>query len=428
MNFMKRFFTFILVVVIPFITFAQMWDGTAATWTKGDGTKDNPYLIETPAHLAFLSEQVGANKQTFEGKFFLIANELNMGASEGKVFYPIGLYDEVFDPDKNETVNSSLMFKGTLNGNNKVISNIKIQLKDGAEIPGTALFAAIDAPAHIHNLVLGKDSEVVGYEITAGIVAWMNGGVVENCLSQGKVNGTINTGGVVAVAQGAASVKTSMNAASITGTLEVGGVVGSTAGTARVSSCVNIGTVLSTQYGGGGIVGTTFEESFVGGSYNVGHVSGGANQWVASPHAVVASKDGNSQMENNYYATDKSNVDDPNATGKTVDEMKTEEFVQLLNGDINPAPFVLDAQNINNGFPLLAWIAQYVGGTSGISDEVTADKVEFTIHGLSLEATRSVAVYNLNGALIGQGVSILLPSAGVYVVKDGAIVSKILVQ
>ena len=31
---------------------AQAWDGTSAECTKGDGSKDNPYLIENPQNLA----------------------------------------------------------------------------------------------------------------------------------------------------------------------------------------------------------------------------------------------------------------------------------------------------------------------------------------------------------------------------------------
>ena len=52
---MKKIFTALFAFVATLTASAQAWDGTAAIWTNGDGTEANPYLIETPAKLAYLS-------------------------------------------------------------------------------------------------------------------------------------------------------------------------------------------------------------------------------------------------------------------------------------------------------------------------------------------------------------------------------------
>ena len=42
-------------------------------------------------------------------------------------------------------------------------------------------------------------------------------------------------------------------------------------------------------------------------------------------------------------------------TAKTETEMKSEEFVTLLNEGQDGTPWKQDTNNINNGFPILSW-------------------------------------------------------------------------
>lgn len=63
----------ILLVIIGSLgnnLMAIVWDGTSKTiWTQGQGTKNAPYLIETPAQLAYLSTQVKAGNN-YNGVYF----------------------------------------------------------------------------------------------------------------------------------------------------------------------------------------------------------------------------------------------------------------------------------------------------------------------------------------------------------------------
>lgn len=88
------------------MAFAQAWDGSSKSAFTGEGSENKPYLIETPAQLAYLAEQVNAGNP-YEGKYFLQTKELDLGS---KNWTPIGT--------------SETPFKGIYNGNDKAINNL----------------------------------------------------------------------------------------------------------------------------------------------------------------------------------------------------------------------------------------------------------------------------------------------------------------
>ena len=98
---MKRLFPImctLLLLYCPFGFAAIVWDGTSkAPWTKGSGTESDPYLIETPANLAYLAEQV-QNGQTYEKTYFMQTNDIDLnnkrcqvGSSSSRCFW--GIYN-----------------------------------------------------------------------------------------------------------------------------------------------------------------------------------------------------------------------------------------------------------------------------------------------------------------------------------------------
>lgn len=421
---MRSLFT-LLLACFAIVAGAQVWDGTATTWTKGDGSKANPYLIENPAHLAYLSQTVTRN-EGYEGKYFKLANALDMGASQGHTFNPIGEYNETLNPETMLTEDNSAYFKGTFDGNNKVIRNLKVQMTKANELGGTGFFAAIIAPAHIHNVIFSDNVTVEGEVLTGGLVAHMKSGTVEKIVNKGTVIGTIVTGGVIGSVENG-SVQAVLRAGKTVGTTDVGGVAGATAGKAVVASCINIGAVEALSYGGGGIVGTAYDNSAINGCYNTGRITGKSSKFVADPHAVVSSLDGQSTMSNNFYVPEKSGVDDPHATAKSLDELKTEAVLSELNKGLNPPLFVKDEQGIMGGNPIFAWVVEAVATSI---DKVVADgaAVHYQLDGKVLLAPQRVAVFSLDGSWVGEGTRVELPAAGVYVVKAGTKATKVLVD
>ena len=87
----------------------ETWDGTVATsFSAGDGSQDAPYEITTPAELAYLAKEVNGGNE-YQGKFFSLKNNLDLANLN---WTPIG--------------NGTYSFNGTIEGNGKTISNMKI--------------------------------------------------------------------------------------------------------------------------------------------------------------------------------------------------------------------------------------------------------------------------------------------------------------
>ena len=81
---MKKLFAFLLAVTMSFSVMAvNVWDGTAEPWTQGSGTAQDPYLIETAAHLAYLAEKVNEGYQAlghsvFAHTYFLMTDDFDL--------------------------------------------------------------------------------------------------------------------------------------------------------------------------------------------------------------------------------------------------------------------------------------------------------------------------------------------------------------
>ena len=93
---MKKFYKlFCLLLASGFVVNlnAAAWNGSTSTWTKGDGSITNPFLIENEEHFAFLGEKVRGG-ESYAGKHFKLMADLNMGFKEGKKLLPIGYFDE----------------------------------------------------------------------------------------------------------------------------------------------------------------------------------------------------------------------------------------------------------------------------------------------------------------------------------------------
>ena len=86
------------------------WNGTSVTtsFSSGSGTAEDPYVINSPAELAYLAQLVNSGN-SFEGVYFVLGQDINLN-NHGLI---IG--DSANHP-----------FCGTINGNGFVIKNIKI--------------------------------------------------------------------------------------------------------------------------------------------------------------------------------------------------------------------------------------------------------------------------------------------------------------
>ena len=99
------------------ISFGELegWDGVTVTeFTKGNGSVDNPYLIEDASQFMYFKNAIeGDNSKTYEGLYFSLENDIDFN---GKAITPIGVV--VDDVER--------IFKGHFNGNGHKLTNFKI--------------------------------------------------------------------------------------------------------------------------------------------------------------------------------------------------------------------------------------------------------------------------------------------------------------
>ena len=423
---MKKIYSLLSVLVLTLTAFAQTWDGISrTTWTTGDGTATNPYLIETPENLVYLSDMV-AGGETFAGKFFRLAANLDMGSKE---FPAIGKFDKGTNSATGQEEENSLYFLGVLDGDYKTIDNLlitKAPATTGAigDLPmslgGVGLFACANTGTIIRNLIIGAGSVVnVESDVVGAFIGKMEGGILENCANLGTVNGSSMTGGLVGAMTGSSTIRHSVNKGVVATTgMMASGIVSQMEKNAQVVGCYNTGAVNGASFYTGGILGLIWDNSVVSNVYNIGKVSGGST-FMGAPQAIVSDVDGDSfRIEKAFYVQALTVVDDHYGTGKTADEMKADDILTALNTGIDGIAFVKDEAGINNGFPILSW---ETGVVNGISDLKTVNPAKAT--------TGNAVVRDLSGKMVATGANALPAKAGIYLVsRPGQPTVKVIVK
>ena len=209
----------------------------------------------------------------------------------------------------------------------------------------------------IKNLVVeGKVTSTNSH--AGGIVGKMAFGTIENCSFHGSVTTTTSNkngyaGGIVAYEgfSGSATSTSSVSGCSNYGTV-TGNYAGGITGYAKygtISDCYNNGTITGGTVSSpraGGLAGQAQNNVVISNSYNIGSVSGGS-----APADIVDFLYSSAKLTNCYYR----NGEKANGTGTgTVSGGGVIDDSLLTN--LGPA-FAADTNNINGGYPILAWEA-----------------------------------------------------------------------
>ncbi len=256
----------------------------------GWGSVDEPYIINTTAHLQEMNQDLNA--------FYVLGQDID--ASE-TVTWPSG---EGFDPIGNTTLST---FNGSFDGQNHTITGLFINRAGGLK----GLFGTISLTGMVTNVTL-LDFNVTGTGNYIGGLVGSNAGTVANCSSAGSFTGSSHVGGlagysnsaisdshssgtvtatsispsraggIVGMLDGAtATISRSYSTCDVTGPTgnvdtRVGGAVGDMAANSAAIECFASGHVTGGNYVGG-FVGRTLEAD-VTDSYALGRVDG--NSWV----------------------------------------------------------------------------------------------------------------------------------------------------
>jgi putative cell wall-binding protein len=356
--------------------------------------QDGVYLLADADDLLWFAEQVNV-KGIADLKGRLTGN-INLNSAS---WIPIG-------------IDAMVVYSGTFDGNSFQIFGLNINSDDNYQ----GLFGYVK-DATIKNLTVS--GQVNGRYCSGGIVGQAMNSTIDNCVNKAAVQSTVNSGGIVGNALGSSAVQYCSNEGSINGTQYAGGICGQTSSTTcvqkcinsgsvngsnrvggitggnlgikdgisvdqcvnhgdvsangnnvggisgyvqkPVSSCYNTGTILGkisdSNTGIGGIAGYV-DNSQVTNCYNIGLVSCSADAAATRIGSIIGIWASNLSSKGNYYLQndavsgigfctheDKA----PDATeSKTVDQMKA--LAPIL-GD----PYVADTDQINGGYPILAW-------------------------------------------------------------------------
>ena len=256
---------------------------TDGAFTKGRGTRSDPYVVETEAQLNHIREHIG------EEDYFILANDIKVKSDfaleKGK--NKNSEIDKEADAWKDGNWRSigtkQKPFDGCFDGNGYSI--IGLDVKTTNQYSG--LFGYISKDASVENLSL-KACTISGGQYTGGIIGFSEGTVtncvieanseingtsyvggvvgysktvIESCQNKGVVKGSqIATGGIVGYAMADGTITGCINDGEVSGTQKVGGIIGNVYGFGKettVKQCLNRGEVSSKGYNAGGIVGSS---------------------------------------------------------------------------------------------------------------------------------------------------------------------------
>jgi hypothetical protein len=367
-------------------------DGTTAVITI---TFPAAPVSSAEAKAAFLAFVATVNAGSPATDFDLEA-DIDLGDVPG--FAPIG--------------SSSNIYTGTFDGNGHHILNLNISTSTGF----TGLFAAnagtiknLEVSGSVTSTTTGDYvGGIAGYNSQTGTIEAVTAHITVTASSAYNVGGiagfnghdTINAGSPYygdSYAEGGTITKC-LNTGAVTGKQKTGGIAGQNAGT--ISLCANTGNITGTLTGsGGGTAGiagrngnnnTAVEKGKIINCYNTGVVDGSGGRYIAGiagfrndlsivencynitePQnayndraSIVARQDHKSTNNDGYAGYCANNYSltgftaQPNGTTdefyigieKTETELKNPEFLTAIGG-----AFAADVNNINNGYPVLAW-------------------------------------------------------------------------
>ncbi len=223
---------------------------------------------------------------------------------------------------------------------------------------------------------------------------------IYDCRNTGIVKAEVRFAGGIVGHNEYRRVENCENTASVTGGENVGGIAGGNyRASAVITNCVNTGSVTAENiYNAGGLVGLNQYATIIN-SYNTGDVSapsrqaGGLVGWFTSGSisncynignvealqsvgGVVGDMD-DGEITNCYYLDTTANTAVGSSSGGSVDaesrtetEMKSADFITILNDTQDPAPWQVDTAllNLNNGYPILSWQNTFAGGSGTSGD------------------------------------------------------------
>lgn len=260
----------------------------------GEGTVESPYLIKTKEDLIVMAEATNNNGETYEGRYFILQNDIDMNSSNFS-----GISSDEFN---------SKPFAGVFDGGGHYIHNMTMQ-KVCFDEEGNAdffnsygyggFFGQVSSKGIIRNLNISDDCSFSFLYLSGGIVGY-NNGLVQNCINSAPIEAySYSVGGIVGENLADGHIVSCLNNGNITASQwSAGGIVGTTSG--DIEKCMNTGNVTSVIRGEdkgtalGGIAGSVYDTN-ISNCVNAGSIYGDIETG-----GIIGAVDGISTISNSF--------------------------------------------------------------------------------------------------------------------------------
>lgn len=305
---------FAVALIFSLINFGTMIAKAAYSFSGGDGSQGNPYLVSTATDFANI-----VLTSTGNGTYYKLTSDLTISQQLG------------------DNANS---FNGVFDGNGHTIT---VNISNNNSFC-TGLFANITSGEVKNLIVTGSVTNSNSGSASVGAIAgMMQSGIIDNCISTASVNSTSNdfTGDIVGTMQARSLVDNSYATGTVTNGKYVGGIAGVvyTTTPSTINNCYAANTV------SGNFVGAFASWSEASDVTLSGYYDSDINGAGVSATSV-----------GNYTGT---------VTGMTSAAMKASAFVDTLN---NGRGSYAQWTAITNGFPTLTLNTQAApSGQAGVA-------------------------------------------------------------
>ena len=388
-----------LVPVSVFADGTEVWDGSVAeSFAGGKGTKDDPYQIANGSQLAYFAKRVNAEEygEKYADTYFELTEDIDLG---GKEWTPVGetvadlimggheyfVFSGNFDGNgytiKNLTIGTETSpYSGDVCGlfgatsgtiEDVVLENVSINyvggnhssgygFRMGGALVGYSMGDIVNCTVIGLDMKAGSDGSYVALNSIGGLVGIQDG---DTTVSHSRVSGKIeestkkgNVGGFVGTLAKGSSAKYCGADVSVEVTgngrgIAVGGFVGIGNGVTidetLIENCYATGNITGAEYAGGfvgNISGLNISNCYAKGDASNNYYGTVKNCYatglvsdISSSAYAFAMQDtmNRSTIQNCYYNIQNTAKNTESAASLTIDDMKTDSFLNVLNGSSN---------------------------------------------------------------------------------------------
>ena len=316
---------------------------------EGQGTPEDPYLIQSKENLEMLAELLNHDRYpVYNTLCYQQTADIDLN---NEVWAPIGCF---YKEGTTDTFNNDNAFNGVYDGNGHRISQLYV--KQTTNYSG--LFGRINTSARITRLAVS--GAVSGANCAGGIAGEMGyGATIEECTFSGIIKGTSLVGGIAGKIQGGGTIANCYSNAAVSAEGDsAGGICGcvltgnsDSAVNAQISNCYSAGTVTGASSGA------------ITGTHNIQEKNAVTKNTVS--------------YQNCYYLSSVNTLALSDMTSNDIQKLSEEELKKSAAVIMPDGLLVSASASQNDGFPIFKWLS--------VAGDINQDNSVSTLDAVSLQ-------------------------------------------